>query len=57
MDKPDNVMKDNTYVMTDEERAMLMRKRTLPPIKEEEEQPELDNIFTQLCCMSKRTKQ
>ena len=34
--------KDNMYGMTDEERATLMRKRALPPIKEEvkeEEEP------------------
>lgn len=58
--KTDNtyVMNDNTYVMTDEERAKLMRKRTLPPIKEvtEEEEPDFENMFSQLCCVLNRKK-
>ena len=51
--------KDNMYGMTDEERATLMRKRALPPIKEEvkeEEEPEFENMFIQMCCMSNRKK-
>jgi len=48
---------ENTYIMTDEERGTLMRKRNLPSIKEEEKEEDsvLDDFIFQLCCMKNRT--